>query len=592
MGRSRRGRLVLVVDRDPDFLEDARLLLADERVLTARSVDEAAEIAIGGRVDLVVMGPSHGTESGVAEAVEILAADRDVTIVLAANIATNRILRAALRNGLADVVDTPLTLRKLTEALGRARTRTPEERAAGRPEPQPSPFDLFFEAAPAVAEAETEAEAVPRTESAPSSSAEFRAEPVEAPRDASQPTREPAAPEVQIEPAPQPAAPDPSGEPAAQPVAAAAAPEPEPAPEEALPVVVWPGEQPATPRTVEPAARQQPTAPQPGPQPEVAARPEPAIQPGDESFAPPAAAEPAEWFPDHDRVPDSPSGVPPRPGAPPPMPGTAPPTPARSHSIADSDGPYPVTRTGAGRVIAVMAGKGGSGKTITATNLAVSLTFAGGQDRTVVVDADLQFGDVALMLQLDPVRTIVDAARDLDGLSEPRLDALLQRHESGLRVLPAPLHPTSSRELPAKHVVQVVERLAGMFDYVVVDTAPIFDESLITVLEHADDVLVVVDMDLPSVKNAKIALDALRTASFPMERVHLVVNRVNSKARLDLVELERSLGLRVAGSIPSDRLIPQSVNEGVPAVALAPRSRVAKSFNELAELFLPGKRRR
>jgi len=591
MARSRRGRLVLVVDRDLDFLEDARLLLADERVLTARSVDEAAEIAVGGRVDLVILGPSHGTESGVAEASEILASDPDVTIVLAANIATNRILRAALRNGLADVVDTPLTMRKLTEALGRTRTRTSEQRSAARPDPGPSRFDLVFEAAPAGAAAESEAE--PVTDSAPSAGVEFVTEPAPAP---AAPEPQPLVPDPQpapsdavsepvMDPAPEPAA-EPAPQPAANPVPQPAAPEavslpvldpvPQPAAVE-LPVVVWPGDAPPT----------APTAARPAPAPAS----DPQVRPEESRFTSPAPAEEV-WFPDHDRVPETAGGVPPRPGAPPPMPGTAPPISSRSRAPGEADGPYPVSRRGAGRIIAVMAGKGGSGKTITATNLAISLTFAAGQDRTVVVDADLQFGDVALMLQLDPIRTLVDAARDLDDLSEPRLDALLQRHESGLRVLPAPLHPTSSRDLPPKDVVQVVERLAGMFDYVVVDTAPIFDESLITVLEHADDVLVVVDMDLPSVKNAKIALDALRTAAFPMERVHLVVNRVNSKARLDLVELERSLGLRVAGSIPSDRLIPQSVNEGVPAVALAPRSRVAKSFNELAELFLPGKRKR
>jgi pilus assembly protein CpaE len=154
-----------------------------------------------------------------------------------------------------------------------------------------------------------------------------------------------------------------------------------------------------------------------------------------------------------------------------------------------------------------------------------------------------------------------------------------------LRVLAAPLHPASASDVPAKAIVEVVERLRGMYEVIVIDTPPIFDDHLVTVLEGADEVLVVVDMDLPSVKNAKIALEALRSGRFPMERVRLVVNRANAKARLDLVELERSLGLRVAGSIPSDRLIPQSVNEGIPVVALSPRSRVARAFHTLAALI-------
>jgi pilus assembly protein CpaE len=238
-------------------------------------------------------------------------------------------------------------------------------------------------------------------------------------------------------------------------------------------------------------------------------------------------------------------------------------------------------------VITVMAGKGGSGKTITATNLAAALTERLGEDRVVIVDADLQFGDVALMLQIDPTRTIVDAAAIIDELTEPRLDAILLRHDSGLRVMPAPLVPAGADKIGPKDVVRVVEMLRGMYSFVVVDTAPIFDDGLITLLEHSDDVLLVVDMDLPSVKNAKIALDTLRAIGFDTGKVHLTVNRANSKARLDLAELERALGEKVAASIPSDRLIPQSVNEGVPAVTFSPRSRVAKAFYTLAELFLP-----
>jgi pilus assembly protein CpaE len=245
----------------------------------------------------------------------------------------------------------------------------------------------------------------------------------------------------------------------------------------------------------------------------------------------------------------------------------------------------PRAGSGRGRVVAVMAGKGGSGKTVTATNLAMALTLQRGGDRVVIVDTDLQFGDVALLLQLDPSRTILDVVRRIDDLSDDRLESMLLRHESGLRVLPAPVLPTTEDEVPAKLIAAIIERLRPLYEVVVVDTPPIFDDHLITVLEQADDVLVVVDMDLPSVKNAKIALDALRGAGFPMSRLQLVVNRVNAKARLDLVELERSLGLRVAGSIPSDRLVPQSVNEGIPVVALSPRSRVARAFHVLAGLI-------
>lgn len=234
-----------------------------------------------------------------------------------------------------------------------------------------------------------------------------------------------------------------------------------------------------------------------------------------------------------------------------------------------------------------MAGKGGSGKSVVATNLAIAMGMRHDPERVAIVDADLQFGDVALMLQIDPVRTIDDVIGQLDSLTDARLDSALLRHESGLRVLPAPLLPVRAGEITAKSVVEVVDRLRGMYDTIVVDTGPVFDDGLVTILEHADAVVTVVDMDLPSVKNAKVALDALRGGGFPMERITMVVNRVNSKARLDLVELERSLGLRVGGSVPSDRLVPQSVNEGIPLLALSPRSKVARSFLALAERLDP-----
>src|SRR3989304_1087546 len=116
-------RLVVVVDADPASVEEGRLLLQGGRVLVARTTDEAAEIVTGGRVDLVVRGPSFGNESAVLGAGSLRVADPGVVIVLAANIVTNRILLGALRSGIADVIDTPLTLRKLDDVLGRGASR-------------------------------------------------------------------------------------------------------------------------------------------------------------------------------------------------------------------------------------------------------------------------------------------------------------------------------------------------------------------------------------------------------------------------------------------------------------------------------------
>ena len=121
-----------------------------------------------------------------------------------------------------------------------------------------------------------------------------------------------------------------------------------------------------------------------------------------------------------------------------------------------------------------------------------------------------------------------------------------------------------------------------MFDYVVIDTAPFLDEPVLLILERSDVVLLVVDMDLPAVKNAKLALDTLRLIKFPFEKIKLVLNRVNSKARLDINELERSLGLGVMAAVSSDKLVPRAVNEGEPVVSLYPRSQVARDLRAVA----------
>lgn len=241
-------------------------------------------------------------------------------------------------------------------------------------------------------------------------------------------------------------------------------------------------------------------------------------------------------------------------------------------------------RSQIGKVVTIMSPKGGAGKTVTATNVAVSLAEWADPDRVVIMDADLQFGDICITLQVEPNHTIVDAARDIEKLDEELLGSLLAKHDSGLRVLAAPLEPALADEVSTPVVVRTLGMLRRMFEYIVIDTAPFLDEPVLSILERSDVVLLVVDMDLPSVKNAKLALDTLRLIKFPFEKIKLVLNRNNSKARLDVGELERSLGLRVEASVVSDKLVPRSVNEGVPVVQLNPRSRVARDFRNVAKL--------
>ncbi len=248
----------------------------------------------------------------------------------------------------------------------------------------------------------------------------------------------------------------------------------------------------------------------------------------------------------------------------------------------------PVEPTGpkAGRVITVASAKGGSGKTVTATNLALILAREMGPGKVAIVDADLQFGDVCLVLQLEPKLTIFNAAQEIDRLDDSLIDSLLTKHGEGVSVLAAPLEPAFADEVSTAVLIEVVTRLRDRFEYVVVDTASLLDELLLSLLERADDVIFIVDMDLPSVKNAKLALETLRLLKFPSSKIKVVLNRSNARARLDEGEIERSLKMKISASIPSDGLVPASVNEGRPVVLSAPRSKVAKGFESVAALIL------
>jgi pilus assembly protein CpaE len=238
-----------------------------------------------------------------------------------------------------------------------------------------------------------------------------------------------------------------------------------------------------------------------------------------------------------------------------------------------------------GHVITVFSTKGGAGKSVIAANLAVVL--ARRSERPVVlVDADLQFGDVAVMLKLAPQHTIVDAVGSIDRLDASLLQNLLVKHEpSGVFVLPAPLEPAFADQIGADEMVRIVEMLRTFADFVVVDTPAYFNDVVLGLIEVSDDVLLVAGMDIPNIKNVKIGLQTLRLLNTPMSKLRLVLNRANSKVKLDVGEVERTLQVKADCLIPSDVVVPQSVNKGAPVVLDAPKSGVARAIEQLADLF-------
>ena len=238
-----------------------------------------------------------------------------------------------------------------------------------------------------------------------------------------------------------------------------------------------------------------------------------------------------------------------------------------------------------GRVTTVFSTKGGSGKSVIAANLAVLL--AKRSDRpVVVVDADLQFGDMAVMLALSPQRSIVDAVSSMDRLDEQLLRSLLVRDDrSGVYVLPAPTEPAFADQVSAGDMTKVIRLLRTFCAHVIVDTSAHFTEVLIGILEESDNIIVVAGMDVPNIKNVKIGLQTLRLLNIPSSKVKLVLNRANAKVGLKVNDIERTLGIKTDLLLASDVEIPRSVNKGIPVVVDAPRSPIARSFFQLADLI-------
>ncbi len=234
------------------------------------------------------------------------------------------------------------------------------------------------------------------------------------------------------------------------------------------------------------------------------------------------------------------------------------------------------------RVITVFSTKGGSGKSVVATNLAVSLARQS-EKPVILIDGHLQFGDVAVMLKLQPQNTVVDAVSQIDRLDNVLMQQLLTTHEpSGLLVLPAPLEPTFADQITGEQMAQVIAICRQLAGHIVIDTPAIFNEVVLSTIEASDDVLLVAGLDIPNIKNVKVGLSTLSLLDVPREKLHLILNRADSKVKLDVGEVEKTLQIQAAAHVPSDVVVPISVNKGSPVVLSAPRSGVAKALEELA----------
>lgn len=259
----------------------------------------------------------------------------------------------------------------------------------------------------------------------------------------------------------------------------------------------------------------------------------------------------------------------------------------RSGSVGGSSEP--------GNVITILAPKGGSGKTLLATNLAVGLAkhFPG---QVVLVDLDLQFGDITDALGLAPKHGIADAVQAPGVLDAASVKVFLTPRGDDLYVLCAPDEPAHGEEITSERIEEALGLLSGDFRFVVVDTAAGLSEYTLSAVERSTDLLFICDLAVASVRGLRKVLDALDRLDMTNQTRHVVLNRADSRVGLNPNEVTSTLGGKIHVKLPSSRSVPLSMNQGTPVLESAPRSPTSKQLHEVIRLFAdipaPSHRRR
>lgn len=239
------------------------------------------------------------------------------------------------------------------------------------------------------------------------------------------------------------------------------------------------------------------------------------------------------------------------------------------------------------RIIAVVSPKGGAGKTTVATNLAVGLA-ASAPHATVIVDLDLQFGDVASALQLAPEYSLADAVGQSAQKDSMVLKSFLAPHPSGLYALCAPESPADGEQVTGEQISHLLDQLAGEYAYIIIDTSPGLSEQTLAALDKATDFVFVGGMDVPSVRGLRKEMDVLRELGMaPLSR-HVILNAADPRDGLTQRDVEATLGCKVDVLIPNTRAVRLSTNQGVPLLeSTKRRDPAAKALRRIVDRFTP-----
>lgn len=251
-------------------------------------------------------------------------------------------------------------------------------------------------------------------------------------------------------------------------------------------------------------------------------------------------------------------------------------------SIAPAPALEPAGVSPAGRTITVFSPKGGTGKTTIATNLAVAL-HQGGRRRVCLLDLDLEFGDVAISLSLEPIKSLVDAVTDdVERDEDDAIALLLTEYRPGLDCILAPIEPGDAVKIPPDIVTALLTVLPYRYDYIVVDTPSQLSENVLAALDASDHHVLIANPEIPSLKNLRLTLDMLDLLRYGHDMRSIVFNRADDASGLTDADVQNALRAPVAAHVPASRDVPASINRGVPIVAAKPDHPVSKAIRRFA----------
>ncbi|CAN5449608.1 response regulator [soil metagenome] len=238
-----------------------------------------------------------------------------------------------------------------------------------------------------------------------------------------------------------------------------------------------------------------------------------------------------------------------------------------------------------GKIVTVFSPKGGVGRTTIAVNLAVAAQTELGK-RVALVDASFQFGDVGVLLNLNPrSKSIADLVPEMAAGEPESLDSVLTTHSSGVRVLLAPPSPETAELIKTAYLTKVLERLRSDYDLVIVDSWPWFNETTLNLLDISDEILALLTLEITNIKDMRLFLEVAGQLGYSDEKIRLVLNRADSAYGIRVADVEQSLGRKIDRTITSDgRAVVYALNRGVPFFTAARQSLVSQDLLALAKL--------